>query len=105
VIARLLPAARLAQYEGRVGRGASFGSALLVLASLPSDVVGYFFGVARFPPGRYLLALALAEMPYAFGTVFLGAAFLERRLLPLLAGAGVALAALAWQWRQRRRRE
>lgn len=102
VIARLLPAGRLAQYEGRVGRGASFGSALLVLASLPSDVVGYFFGLAGFPPGRYLLALALAELPYAFGTVFLGAAFLERRLLPLLACAAVAIAALAWQRRRRR---
>jgi len=102
VIARLLPAGTLAQYESRVGRDGSFGSALLVLASLPSDVVGYFFGLARFPPGRYLLALALAELPYAFGTVFMGAAFLERRLLPLLAGAAVALVALAWQRRLRR---
>jgi uncharacterized membrane protein YdjX (TVP38/TMEM64 family) len=104
VIARLLPAAGLARYEGRIGRGASFGSALLVLASLPSDVVGYFFGLARCPLGRYLPALALAELPYAFGAVFMGAAFLERRLLPLLAGAAVALAALAWQrWLRRPR--
>ncbi len=102
VIAWLLPAASLARYEGQIGRDGSFGSALLVLASLPSDVVGYFFGLARFPPGRYLLALALAELPYAYGTVFMGAAFLERRLLPLLAGAAVALAALAWQRRLRR---
>jgi len=103
VIARLLPAVSLAQYEGRISRGGSFGSALLVLASLPSDVIGYFFGLARFPPGRYLLALSLAELPYAFGTVFMGAAFLERRLLPLMVGGAVALAVLAWQLRLRRR--
>lgn len=102
VIARLLPSTSLAQYEDRIGRAGSFGSTLLVLAGLPSDVVGYFFGLARFPVGRYLLALALAELPYAFGTVFLGAAFLERRLLPLLLGAAVALGALAWHQHRRR---
>jgi uncharacterized membrane protein YdjX (TVP38/TMEM64 family) len=104
MIAYLLPAASLARYEGRIGGEASFASALLVLASLPSDVVGYFFGLARFPLRRYLLALALAELPYAFGAVFMGAAFLERRPLPLLAGAAVALAVLAWQRRLRRAR-
>ncbi len=102
-LARLLPTASLARYEAWIGLGGSFGSALVLLASLPSDVVGYVFGLARFPPGRYLLALALAELPYAFGTVFIGAAFLERRLLPLLAGLAVALVALAWQRRLQRR--
>ena len=102
VIERLLPPANIAQYEGRIIGGDSFATALLVLVSLPSDVVGYFFGLVRFRPGRYLLALALAELPYAFGAVFLGAAFMERRLLPLFIGGVLALAVFAWQQRLQR---
>jgi len=102
VITRLVPSAAIARYEGRIVGGGSFGSALLVLLGLPSDVIGYLFGIVRFPAGRYLLALALAELPYAFGTVFMGAAFLERRLLPLLAGGMLALAVLAWKRNARR---
>ncbi len=103
IVERLLPRRTLARYEGRVGAQLRFPAALLVLLGLPSDVIGYFFGLARYPARSYLLALLLAELPYAWGTVFLGAAFLERETLPLLLGTGVAVAVFAWQrwWRLR----
>lgn len=104
IVERLLPAATLARHEGQVGARLAFTAALLLLLGLPSDVVGYFFGMARYPIGRYLLALLLAELPYAWGTVFLGAAFLDRELLPLLAGTVAALGIFAWQrWMRRER--
>jgi uncharacterized membrane protein YdjX (TVP38/TMEM64 family) len=102
IVERLLSAATLARHDGRIGAQLTFPAALLLLLGLPSDVVGYYFGMARYPPGRYLLALLLAELPYAWGTVFLGAAFLDREILPLLGGTLAALAIFAWQrWMRR----
>ncbi|MCU0758281.1 MAG: VTT domain-containing protein [Steroidobacteraceae bacterium] len=101
LVERLLPRDALARHEGRIGAQLTFPAAVLVLLGLPSDVVGYFFGVVRYPPSHYLAALLLAELPYAWGTVFLGGAFLERQMLPLLLAVAATLAVLGWQrwWR------
>ncbi len=103
VVEKLLPARKIARYEARVPSGAPFGTALLVQLAFPSDVVGYFFGLLRYRFRTYLLALLCAEFPYAFGTVFLGTAFMDRQYPMLVAGAAVVAAFLGWQWWMRRR--
>jgi len=54
----------------------------------------YLIGEAAAP---FAAALALAEIPYALGAVFLGMSFVERRLVPLMilgvAGALLSVAA------------
>jgi hypothetical protein len=49
------------------------------------------------------MALAVAEIPYALGAVYLGVSFVERRVLPLLAVgvAGVLLSVLAFRAHRR----
>jgi uncharacterized membrane protein YdjX (TVP38/TMEM64 family) len=69
---------------------------LLVQLALPSDVVGYVFGIARCRPAIFLGALALAEIPYALGAVYLGLSFLERNLLSLVALGTMGAALSAW---------
>ena len=96
VVRRLLSAEAIARYESRIPRGGSFLTALLVQLSVPSDIAGYFFGLFKFPVRVYLIALAIGELPYALGTVFLGDAFVQRRFVVLLASAGIAGVALAW---------
>ena len=103
MIERMLTREQIASYEGRVPQQESFWTALLVQLAFPSDVVGYFFGLLRYRRRVYFAALLCAEFPYAFGTVFLGSAFVERRYSLLLGGAMVAAGLLAWQWRMRRR--
>jgi uncharacterized membrane protein YdjX (TVP38/TMEM64 family) len=103
MVERLLSRAEIDSYEESIPRGTSFWRALLIQLALPSDVVGYFFGLIRYPQRTYLGSLALAELPYALGTVFLGAAFLERQYALLLAGAAVAAVVLLWQQRARSR--
>lgn len=78
------------RYEARVPANATFLSALLVQLTLPSDVVGYFFGLLRFPKLTYVAALLCAELPYALATVLLGTAFVERQYVVLLVVAGCA---------------
>jgi uncharacterized membrane protein YdjX (TVP38/TMEM64 family) len=98
VVEYLASAAVLNRYERQVSAHAPFGLVLLFQVALPSELPGYLLGLVRYDFLKYLLALALAETPYAAATVYLGASFLERRPVTLLSvGAGIAaLSALAF---------
>ncbi|RKH06676.1 TVP38/TMEM64 family protein [Corallococcus carmarthensis] len=89
ILRRLTSPRLLAHYEERISRHASFGLVLLFQLAVPSEIPGYVLGLARYGLRRYLLVLALAELPYAVGTVYLGASFLEQRITVLL-GLGAA---------------
>jgi uncharacterized membrane protein YdjX (TVP38/TMEM64 family) len=105
-VQRMLSTDRMAYYEARLPQIRTLGGSLLVQLALPSDVTGYFFGLLKVPAPLYLGGLLLAELPYAFGTVFAGAAFVERqyKLLLWLAGIGLAAMALAVHYRRRNRK-
>ena len=104
IVKSLLSSATLSRYEDRVSRHTPFGLVLLFQLALPSEVPGYLLGLARYPFGRYLLSLLISEIPYAVGTVYLGAGFLDRRLTLLLGvgAAGALLMALAFRALHRR---
>jgi uncharacterized membrane protein YdjX (TVP38/TMEM64 family) len=101
-VLRLVSAEKLARYENRIPESGSFLTAFLAQLVLPSDISGYFFGLLGYPPRVYLGSLMLAELPYALGTVYLGAAFMERQYLLLLAVAAVGLVVLALAFLRRR---
>ncbi len=94
VIRRLASPSLLARYEGLVSRRPPFGLVLLFQTALPSEIPGYLLGLVRYPFPRFLLALALAELPYALATVFLGAGVMERRVA-MVVGVGVAVVLLS----------
>jgi uncharacterized membrane protein YdjX (TVP38/TMEM64 family) len=95
VVARLIPEHRLARYEEQVSRHTPFGLLLLLQLALPSEIPGYLLGLVRCAFPRYVLALALAELPYALATVYLGWGVVERRISLILAvGAGTLLLSL-----------
>lgn len=107
VVDRLVRPETIARYEGYAHRTSAFVPIVLLQLAIPSDTAGYLFGLARVPLAIYLPALALAEVPYAVGAVYLGTSFLERRLyrLLLLGLAGVVLSGLAFRAIHRRRVE
>ncbi len=80
-----------------------FSLVLLVVCSLPAEIPGYLLGAARYPFRRFLLAVALAEIPFAFLIVFLGESFVRENaplfvvLLVLLVGV------LGWELGNARR--
>jgi uncharacterized membrane protein YdjX (TVP38/TMEM64 family) len=103
IVRWMLSPLRAAEYEARIPTSHSFLQVLLIQLTLPSEAVGYLCGLVRVPPLTYLGALALAELPYAFGTVLLGAAFYRREYVVLLSLALGGLLLLSWvHWRQRR---
>jgi uncharacterized membrane protein YdjX (TVP38/TMEM64 family) len=92
------PAALERQERWARSRRSLIGIVLLQLA-IPSDLAGYVFGLIRCPFLPFVGALALAELPYALGAVYLGVSFVQRRILPLLllGLAGALLSVLALQ--------
>lgn len=90
VLRWLAPGKAIAQYRQRIRERASFGFILLFQLALPSEIPGLVLGLAHFPIERYLLALAIAELPYAIGTTMLGASFVTRRFGLLLSLGALA---------------
>lgn len=85
-------------YGSRLSAKAGFFTILLFQLALPSEVPGYVLGTLRYRFFVYLPALALGELPYAIGTVYLGESFLQRNyaLLIAIGVAGIALSILAF---------
>ncbi|MBX3174240.1 MAG: VTT domain-containing protein [Gemmatimonadaceae bacterium] len=81
----LVPDRSLGRYERLLDRQPRFSSVLLFQLALPSEIPGYLLGLVRYPVLRYLGAMAIAELPYAVGTVLLGVGFVERDTTTLVA--------------------
>lgn len=84
----------LRRVERRIHPDTPFGLILLFQLGLPSEIPGYVLGLARYPFGKYLLALALGELPYAIATVSLGAGLVSAHSGVVLA-VGLSIAALS----------
>jgi uncharacterized membrane protein YdjX (TVP38/TMEM64 family) len=95
VVAWFVPSEQLDYFETRLRAKAGFPIILLFQFSVPSEIPGYLLGTMRYRFGVYALALALAELPYAVGGVFLTGSFLRREYIVLLT-LGLALIALVW---------
>ncbi|MGH7712497.1 MAG: TVP38/TMEM64 family protein, partial [Gemmatimonadaceae bacterium] len=104
VVARLTSRRKLQRYQHKLSNRAPFGLVLLFQLALPSEIPGYALGMANYPMSRYLLALALAELPYVLGTIFLGEGLVQRRMTLLLAvgAAAILFSVVAWRALQRR---
>ena len=100
----LAPGKSIERYRTRIRENASFGFILLFQVALPSEIPGLVLGLARFPLERYLMALAIAELPYAVGTTLLGASFVSRQFGLLFSlGAFAAVTAVVLGRALRRR--
>lgn len=90
-----------AEYQARLPSSRPFLTVLLLQLALPSEAAGYLCGLLRVPPLAYLGAVAVAELPYALGTVLLGNAFFRREYWILLSIAVAGLLLIAWTlWRR-----
>lgn len=89
LLAHVARSETLTHYESRIARETPFGIIFLFQLALPSEIPGYVLGMVRYPMAKYLVALALVEIPYAAATVWLGQEFLLRRIIPLVAVLGV----------------
>lgn len=96
--------ARLSYYTERITRRAGFFTILLFQLAVPSEIPGYVLGTLRFRFRVYVGALALAELPFAVGAVYLGESFVrgDYVLFAGIGGVGLALVIVAFRHLQRR---
>lgn len=89
-------AEQLASYEEVITEHVSFFFVMLFQVALPSDLLGYVLGMARYRLVTYLAALGLADIPFALGAVYLGSSFLNRQYVLFVAIGLAGLALSAW---------
>ncbi|HSP16029.1 MAG TPA: VTT domain-containing protein [Thermoanaerobaculia bacterium] len=91
---------RFDYYAGRISRNAHFLTVLLFQLALPSEIPGYVLGAVGYRFRTFLAVLALAELPFALGAVYLGDTFVNRRwvMFAIVGVTGLAITALAL-WR------
>ena len=73
----------------------TFGHVLLFQLAVPSEIPGYVLGLAGCRFRTFAIAMALGELPFAIGAVYLGESFLKRNYALLLT-IGVAGVLLSW---------
>jgi len=81
-------------YQQRLSAHVGLSMVLLLQLALPSEIPGYLCGLLRVRLRIYLTALALAELPFAIGTVWAGESILQREGGWLI-GLGVAAVAIS----------
>jgi uncharacterized membrane protein YdjX (TVP38/TMEM64 family) len=91
VVRWLTTESALDRVERRIRPDTPFLFIVLFQLALPSEIPGYVLGLAKYPFHKFLLALALAELPYMVATVYLGAGFVSAQVGVVLA-VGLAVA-------------
>jgi len=83
-------------WQDQVSLRSRFRHILVFQALVPSEIPGYVLGILRYRFDFFLAALAITELPYVVGVVFLGEYFLqgESTVIILLGLAVIALGGL-----------
>ena len=84
VAASLIGEDKIAGWQDQLSQRSRFVHVLLFQAIVPSEIPGYVLGILRYRFSLYLVALAITELPYVVGVVFLGEHFLQGESLTIL---------------------
>jgi len=80
-----------------------FSLVLIIVSSLPAEIVGYALGAVRYPFRLFFLALALVEIPFAFLLVFIGESFFLENVGLLIGLLVLLLGIFLWEVKNARR--
>lgn len=93
VAATLIGEEKIAGWQSQFDQHSRFVHVLLFQAIVPSEIPGYVLGILRYRFALYVLALAVTELPYVVGVVFLGEYFLQGQSMAILL-LGIAVVTL-----------
>lgn len=104
VAAILIGEEKIAGWQSQLSQRSRFIHILLFQAVVPSEIPGYVLGILRYRFSFYLTALAITELPYVIGVIYLGESFLrgEGTIIIVLGIAIVVLGIVLIRFRGRR---
>lgn len=104
VAAILIGEEKIAGWQSQLTQRSRFIHILLFQAAVPSEIPGYVLGILRYRFSFYLTALAITELPYVIGVIYLGESFLkgEGTIIIALGVAVVVLGIVSLRFRGRR---
>lgn len=91
IFKRMIPARKIRHYEKMISDKTPFAVILLFQIALQSEIPGYVLGAACYDFRRYLAALALTQLPFAIGAIYLSESFIGRKYLMLVALGAAAI--------------
>ncbi len=91
ILSWAVSAATLQKFESHVHRDMPFFVVVLFQVAVPSEIPGYLLGTVGYRFDRYLLALAIAELPIAAATILLGESVVASRFWTMWLGGAVLL--------------
>jgi uncharacterized membrane protein YdjX (TVP38/TMEM64 family) len=95
LVKQLVSSEKIEYLKNKIPKGSHFFIVLLFRLSMPAEIPGYVLGIAKYNFWKYLLATAMAELPYAFITSYAGKALLDNQPLVFLSLAGFGLLAMS----------
>jgi uncharacterized membrane protein YdjX (TVP38/TMEM64 family) len=104
VVATLLPGDKFVRFAEQISSRTPLSLVLLFQLAVPSEVPGYVLGLAGYPFLKYIFVLSIGELPFVVGTIYLGASFVERRIMLLLAIGAAGAVFSAWAFYTLRKR-
>ena len=81
IIRRFFNLDKAEYYKKKLSEKSQFWLVVLFRLAIPSEITGFTLGVLRYHLGKYLFAVFLTEIPFAFISVYLGNYFLEGSFL------------------------
>jgi uncharacterized membrane protein YdjX (TVP38/TMEM64 family) len=78
LLKRIIPISEIEYYRKRIAHRASFWIVLLFRLAMPVEIPGYVLGIARYPFWKYLLATAIAYVPFYALTIYAGDALIKK---------------------------
>ena len=73
---RLLSDEKIEEYQKKLSRKTNFPLILFFRMSVPAEIPGPVLGALKYSPIKFLLATAIAELPYAVATIYAGNALI-----------------------------
>lgn len=67
-------------YKNKISAHSRFWMIVIFRLALPAEITGYSLGILRYPFGRYLGAVLIAEIPFATLAVYSSKAFLDQQI-------------------------
>lgn len=84
LIKKIIPAKEIEYYRKTIATKSSFWLILLFRLAVPVEISNYALGIIKYPFGKYLLATAIAYLPFYIITIFASQAFINQTIWMLI---------------------